>query len=110
VTEQWSIIRPYFKEEFATESDDKLILDGLAHMAMRPTENVRSFFGWINAVNKVIKDAYDSYTHTGRPGRRQCWKYHNACGQFPSIQESPNRQRNGIQHLKSIHCYQNSGE
>jgi hypothetical protein len=41
--EQWSIIRPYFKEEFATESDDKLILDGLAHMAMRPTENVRSF-------------------------------------------------------------------
>ncbi len=43
--EQWSIIRPYFKEEFATESDDKLILDVLAHMAMRPTENVRSFFG-----------------------------------------------------------------
>jgi hypothetical protein len=62
--EQWSIIRPYFKEEFATESDDKLILDGLAHMAMRPTENVRSFFGRINAVNKVIKDAYDSYTLT----------------------------------------------
>ncbi len=51
-----------FKEEFATESDDKLILDGLAHMAMRPTENVRSFFGRLNAVNKVIKDAYDSYT------------------------------------------------
>jgi hypothetical protein len=62
--EQWSIIRPYFKEEFATESDDKLILDGLAHMAMRPTENVRSFFGRINAVNKVIKDAYDSNTLT----------------------------------------------
>jgi hypothetical protein len=53
-----------FKEEFATESDDKLILDGLAHMAMRPTENVRSFFGQLNAVNKVIKDGYDSYTLT----------------------------------------------
>ncbi len=52
------------KEEFATESDDKLILDGLAHMAMRPTENVRTFFGRLNAVNKVIKDAYDSYTLT----------------------------------------------
>jgi hypothetical protein len=62
--EQWSIIRPYFKEEFATELDDKLILDGLAHMAMQPTENVRSFFRWLNAVNKVIKDAYDSYTLT----------------------------------------------
>jgi len=33
-------------------------------MAMRPTENVQSFFGRINAVNKVIKDAYDSYTLT----------------------------------------------
>jgi hypothetical protein len=62
--EQWSIIRPFFKEEFATESDDKLILDGLAHMAMRPTENVRTFFGRLNAVNKVIKDAYESYTLT----------------------------------------------
>jgi hypothetical protein len=41
--ERWTIIQPFFKEEFATESDDKLILDGLAHMAMRPTEIVRSF-------------------------------------------------------------------
>ena len=38
--ERWTIIWPFFKEEFATESDDKLILDGLAHMPMRPTENI----------------------------------------------------------------------
>jgi len=56
--ERWSIIRPFFKEEFATESDDKLILDGLAHMAQRSTENVRSFFGRLNKVNTVIVDAY----------------------------------------------------
>jgi hypothetical protein len=62
--ECWSIIRPFFKEEFPTESDDKLILDGLAHMAMRPTENVRSFFGRLNKVNTVILDAYQSYTMT----------------------------------------------
>jgi hypothetical protein len=62
--ERWTIIRPFFKEEFATESDDKLILDGLAHMAMRPTENVRSFFGRLNKVNTVILDAYQSYTLT----------------------------------------------
>jgi hypothetical protein len=60
--ERWSIIRPFFKEEFATESDDKLILDGLAHMQQRPTENVRSFFGRLNKVNRVIVDAYHSYT------------------------------------------------
>jgi hypothetical protein len=62
--ERWTIIWPFFKEEFATESDDKLILDGLAHMAMRPTENVRSFFGHLNKINTVILDAYQSYTLT----------------------------------------------
>ncbi len=61
--ERWSI-RPFFKEEFATEFDDKLILDGLAHMAMRPIENVRSFFGRLNKVNTVILDAYQSYMLT----------------------------------------------
>jgi hypothetical protein len=62
--ECWTIIRQFFKEEFATESDDKLILDGLAHMAMRPTENVRSFFGRLNKVNTVILDAYHGYSLT----------------------------------------------
>jgi hypothetical protein len=62
--ECWSIIRPFFKEEFVTESDDKLILDGLAHMSMRSTKNVRSFFRRLNKVNTVIMEAYQSYTLT----------------------------------------------
>jgi hypothetical protein len=62
--ERWTIIWPFFNEEFGTESDNKLILDGLAHMAMRLTENVRSFFGRLNKVNTVILDAYQSYTLT----------------------------------------------
>ncbi len=33
-------------------------------MAMRPTENVRSFFGHLNKVNTVILDTYHSYTLT----------------------------------------------
>jgi hypothetical protein len=33
-------------------------------MAMRPTENVRSFFGHLNKFNMVILDAYQSYTLT----------------------------------------------
>jgi hypothetical protein len=48
--ERLMIIRPFFKEEFATESDDKLILDRQAHMAMHPTENIRDFFGRLNKV------------------------------------------------------------
>jgi hypothetical protein len=62
--ELWIIIRPFFKEEFATESDDKLILDGLAHMAMRPSENIRDFFGHLNKVNNIILDAFMGYTLT----------------------------------------------
>jgi hypothetical protein len=62
--ECWTIIRPFFKEEFATESDDKLILDGLAHMAMHPTDNIRDFFGRLNKVNNIILDAYKGYMLT----------------------------------------------
>jgi len=58
----WTIIRPFFKSEFAIDSDDKLILDGLAHLAMKPSENVRDYFGRLNITNTIIMDAYDSYT------------------------------------------------
>jgi hypothetical protein len=61
---RWTIIRPFFKEQFATESDNKLILDGLAHMAMHPTENIRDFFGHLNKVNNIILDACKGYTLT----------------------------------------------
>ncbi len=33
-------------------------------MAMRPSENIRSFFGHLNKVNTVILDAYQGYTLT----------------------------------------------
>ncbi len=76
---RWTIIRPFFKEEFATESDDKLILGGLAHMAMHPTENVRDFFGRLNKVNTVILDAYQGYTQAGFSSGRQ-WQHHHDAG------------------------------
>ncbi len=60
--ERWMIIRPFFKEEFATKSDDKLILDGLPHMAMRSSRNIRDCFGHLNKVNCIILDAYKGYT------------------------------------------------
>jgi hypothetical protein len=58
----WTIVRPLFKAEFAIESDDKRILDGLAHLAMKPSENVRDYFGRLSIVNTIIMEAYDSYT------------------------------------------------
>ncbi len=47
----WTIIRPLFKAEFAIKSVDKCILDGLAHLAMKPSKNVWDYFGRLNMVN-----------------------------------------------------------
>jgi hypothetical protein len=58
----WTIVRPLFKAEFAIESDDKRILDGLAHLAMKQSENIRDYFGCLSIVNTIIMEAYDSYT------------------------------------------------
>jgi hypothetical protein len=60
--ERWSIIKPFFKSEFTVKTDDKLILDGLAHMAMRQTENVRDYFGRLNKTNNIIMEGEQSYT------------------------------------------------
>jgi len=60
--ERWSIIKPFFKSEFAVETDDKLILDGLAHTAMQQTENVCDYFGHLNKTNNIIMEGKRSYT------------------------------------------------
>jgi hypothetical protein len=52
--ERWTIIRPFFKAKFAMESDDKLILDRLAHLAMKQMENVLDYFGRLNKTNHII--------------------------------------------------------
>jgi hypothetical protein len=58
----WTFVQPLFKAEFEIESDDKLILDGLVHLAMKLTENVRDYFGRLNKTNTIIMDAYKTYT------------------------------------------------
>ena len=58
----WSIIKPFFKAEFAIQTDDKLILDGLAHMAMKKSENVRDYFGRLNKTNNIIMEGKCQYT------------------------------------------------
>jgi len=60
---KWTIIfQPLFMAEFAIESNDKLILDVLAHLAMKNSKNVRDYFGRLNKTNMIILDAHKSYT------------------------------------------------
>ncbi len=51
-----------FKAEFAIQTDDKLILDGLAHMAMKKSEKVRDYFGPLNKTNNIIMKGKCQYT------------------------------------------------
>jgi hypothetical protein len=59
---KWTIIQPLFMAEFAIESNDKLILDGLAHLAMKNSKNIRDYLGRLNKTNMIILDAHKSYT------------------------------------------------
>jgi len=47
----WTRIRPLFKREFATTSDDKLIVGGLANLAHTHGENPRKFFYLKHTIN-----------------------------------------------------------
>jgi len=58
----WTIIPPLFKAEFTIESDDKLILDGLTHLAMKNSQNFRDYFGHLNKTNRIILDTHKNYT------------------------------------------------
>jgi hypothetical protein len=61
--EKWSIIKPFFKAEFTVESGDKLILDGLAFLAMEPSEHIRDYFGCLNKTCQIISNVYKSYAN-----------------------------------------------
>jgi hypothetical protein len=57
----WTRIRPLFKREFATTSDDKLIVDGLANLAHWQGENPRKFFSRLEKLFNVLHKNYASY-------------------------------------------------
>ena len=57
----WTRIRPLFKREFATTSDDKLIVDGLANLSHRHGENPRKFFSRLEKLCNVLHENFASY-------------------------------------------------
>jgi len=57
----WTRIWSLFKKEFATTSDDKLIVDGLANLAHRHGENPQKFFSRLEKLFNVLHENYASY-------------------------------------------------
>jgi hypothetical protein len=54
-------IRPLLKKEFATISDDKLIINGLAKLAYMNNENPRMFFARLEELLYVLDENFASY-------------------------------------------------
>jgi hypothetical protein len=61
-TKTWTAFLPMFKKEFATQTDDQIMVDSLGHIAMRPNENTRDEFPRITQIIKCVQDNFPSYS------------------------------------------------
>jgi hypothetical protein len=57
----WTHIHPLFKREFATASDDKLIVNGLTNLAHHQGENPRKFMARLEKLFNTLYENYASY-------------------------------------------------
>ena len=57
----WTNLKPRFQFQFATQTDDSLIIEGLSNLAMKPRESTSELLARITNTMVIIKDSYASY-------------------------------------------------
>jgi len=57
----WSDFKEPFKQEYAVQTNDKLILDGLSNLAMKPNETTNELLTRITRTTRVIRESFDEY-------------------------------------------------
>jgi len=57
----WTNLKPRFQRQFATQTDEKMIMEGLSNLAMKPGESTRELLARITNTMVIIKDSYASY-------------------------------------------------
>jgi hypothetical protein len=57
----WSDFKDLFKQEYAVQTDDKLILEGLSNLAMKPNETTNELLTHITRTTRVIRENFDEY-------------------------------------------------
>jgi hypothetical protein len=57
----WSDFKDLFKQEYAVQTNDKLILEGLSNLAMKPNETTNEFLTRITRTRQVIRESFDKY-------------------------------------------------
>jgi hypothetical protein len=54
----WSDFKDLFKQEYAVQTNDKLILQGLSNLAMKPNETTNEL---LTRTTRVIRESFDDY-------------------------------------------------
>jgi hypothetical protein len=57
----WSDFKEIFKNEYAVQTNERLILEGLANLAMKPNETTNELLTWITRTVRVIKESFENY-------------------------------------------------
>ncbi len=57
----WTNLKPRFQKQFATQTDDKQIIDGLSNWAMGPNETTGELLARITNTMVIIKESYAAY-------------------------------------------------
>jgi hypothetical protein len=57
----WTNLKPRFQRQFATQTDEKMIMEGLSNLAMKPGESTGKLRARITNTMVIIKDSYASY-------------------------------------------------
>jgi hypothetical protein len=57
----WTNLKPRFPKQFATQTDDKQIIDGLFNLAMGPNETTWEPLARIKNTMVIIKESYAAY-------------------------------------------------
>jgi hypothetical protein len=57
----WTNLKPRFQRQFVTQTDEKMIMEGLSNLAMKPGESTGELLARITNTMVIIKDSYASY-------------------------------------------------
>jgi hypothetical protein len=57
----WTNLKPRFQRQFATQTDEKMIMEGLSNLAMKPGESTGELLARITNTMVIIKESYANY-------------------------------------------------
>ncbi len=57
----WADFKDLFNQEYAVQTNNKLILEGLSNLAMKPNETTNELLTRITRTTRVIRESFDDY-------------------------------------------------